>query len=156
MYPCFAKIFCVIIPFLYQNWDFTYVDDSIGHQWNRTTYIQWFNVNGLESDQFTLTHIGRVPHSQNVPFTLDQLQPRAHWKYKFRNGIKRFRFELNVEIERANSVRRGLLINILLITCNLRIPDSSYIPEWEFTLPHSLKRIWLYVLAFSPDLSRTA
>ena len=41
-------------------------------------------------------------------------------KIKLRNHIERFQFELNVCIERANSVRRSLFINILLITYGFR------------------------------------
>ena len=41
-------------------------------------------------------------------------------KIKLRNRIERCRFELNACIERANSVRRSLFINILLITYGFR------------------------------------
>ena len=59
----------------------TYVDNSICHQRNGCWRIQRFNVNGLESDQFTLTDVFRIAHSQDVPFTLNQLQTLTNRKW---------------------------------------------------------------------------
>ena len=53
----------------------TYVDFSIGHQWNGHPCIHGFNVNGPKSDLFTLTDVFRVAHFQDIPLSLDQLQP---------------------------------------------------------------------------------
>ena len=50
----------------------TYVDNPASHQWNRCPCIHRFNVNGLESDQLTLTDVFRVAHLQDVPFALNQ------------------------------------------------------------------------------------
>ena len=56
----------------------TYVYYSIGHQWNGCPRIHRFNVNGLESDHFTLTDVFGVTHFQCVPFAFNQFQPLAY------------------------------------------------------------------------------
>ena len=90
----FQKYF---IKNLYDFKNETYVDFSIGHQWNGFPRIHRFNVNGLESDQFALTDVFRVAHFQYIPFACDQCQPWTYW-----NQI-RTNLGLNIHYASVNS-----------------------------------------------------
>ena len=64
--PCLTKKNLLFLKnkkiYIYYFKNETYVDYSISHQRNGCPCIGWFNVNGLESDQFTLTDVLGVTH----------------------------------------------------------------------------------------------
>ena len=90
----------------------TYVDNSVCHQRNGCWRIQRFNVNGLESDQFTLTDVFRIAHSQDVPFTLNQLQTLTNWKW---NGHQSVIIELGLAFNQVSThlVNRSALVKMI-------------------------------------------